>query len=142
MSERLLEINARLSQSHAPLFELVDGTTHLKVMVDLALGRPVSLPRRQGPFAVAAKFFLRTREDALVRRVPDAASLEELGHELPGAIVHLLVAEGTRLSELSDQDAYSYELAEVYLGAHDQPELLQRWERCRQLLRFDLERVR
>ncbi len=138
----LLEINARLSQSHAPLFELVDGTTHLKVMVDLALGRPVSLPRRQGPFAVAAKFFLRTREDALVRRVPDAASLEELGHELPGAIVHLLVAEGTRLSELSDQDAYSYELAEVYLGAHDQPELLQRWERCRQLLRFDLERVR
>ena len=137
----LLEINARLSQSHAPLFELVDGTTHLKIMVDLALGRPVALPRRQGPYAVAAKFFLRAHEDAIVRRLPDAARLEQLERELPGAIVHVLVEEGTRLCELVDQDAYSYELAEVYLGAGDQPELLDRWERCRQLLCFDLDPV-
>ena len=137
----VLEINARLSQSHAPLFELVDGTTHLKIMVDLALGRPVELPRRQGPHAVAAKFFLRTFEDAVVRRVPDAATLAALERELPGAIVHVLVEEGTRLSTLEDQDAYSYELAEVYLAASDQPELLQRWERCTGLLRFELDPV-
>jgi biotin carboxylase len=134
----LLEINARLSQSHAPLFELVDGTTHLKIMVDIALGRPVSLPRRQGPYAVAAKFFLRAHHDGVVRRVPDAERVRRIEREVPGAIVHVLVDEGTRLSELEDQDAYSYELVEVYLGAADQPELMQRWERCQQLLEIDL----
>ena len=137
----LLEINARLSQSHAPLFELVDGTSHLKVMVDLALGRPVSLPRRQGRYAVAAKFFLRAHTDAVVRRVPDETTLAVLERELPGAVPHVLVQEGTRLSELVDQDAYSYELAEVYLGAMDEPRLLERWERCQQLLRIELEPV-
>lgn len=106
----LLEIKSRLSQSHAPLFELVDGTAHLKVMVDLALGRPVSLPRRQGPYAVAAKFFLRSFEDAVVARVPDAARVAQLEGELP--------------------------------GASDQPELLERWERCKQLLHFDLRPAR
>jgi hypothetical protein len=134
----VLEINSRLSQSHAPLFELVDGTSHLKVMVDLALGRGVSLPRRQGRYAVAAKFFLRAHADAIVRRIPDAAALAEIEHELPGAIPHVLVDEGMRLSELADQDAYSYELAEVYLGAADEPQLLERWERCKQLLQIEL----
>lgn len=138
----LLEINSRLSQSHAPLFELVDGTTHLKVMADLALGRPVDLPRRQGPYAVAAKFFLRAFEDGVVRRVPTPAALAALEQELPAAIVHVLVTEGTRLSELADQDSYSYELAEVYLGAADQPELQRRWERCQQLLDIAVEPVR
>lgn len=91
---------------------------------------------------VAAKFFLRSFEDAVVARVPDAARLAQLEGELPGAIVHVLVDEGTRLSELVDQDAYSYELAEVYLGASDQPGLLERWERCKQLLHFDLRPAR
>jgi biotin carboxylase len=135
----LLEINARLSQSHAPLFELVDGTTHLKVMVDLALGRPVELPRRQGPCAVAAKFFLRSFEDGVVTRVPTPEDLRTLELELPGAIAHVLVEEGTRLSGLADQDSYSYELAEVYLGAGDQPELQRRWDRCQELLGIVVE---
>ena len=134
----LLEINARLSQSHAPLFELVDGTTHLKIGVDLALGRPVALPRRQGPYAVAAKFFLRAFEDGVVVRVPDVAALAELEREQPGTIVHVLVVEGTRLADLADQDSYSYELAEVYLGAADQPELQRRWERCQELLGIEI----
>jgi biotin carboxylase len=137
----LLEINSRLSQSHAPLFELVDGTTHLKIMVDLALGRAVELPRRQGPYAVAAKFFLRSFEDGVVARVPTPATLEALERELPGAIVHVLVDQGTRLSDLTDQDSYSYELAEVYLGAADQPELQRRWEHCQRLLDIGVEPV-
>jgi biotin carboxylase len=134
----LLEINSRLSQSHAPLFERVDGVSHLKLMVDLALGRRPTLPRRQGPDAVAAKLFLRAHRDAVVERVPAPEVVAEIERRFPGAIVHVLVEAGTRLRDLEDQDAYSYELAEVYLGASSQPELLWRWEECQRLLDFEL----
>jgi hypothetical protein len=134
----LLEINSRLSQSHAPLFERVDGVSHLKLMVDIALGRRPTLPRRQGPDAVAAKLFVRAHRDATVTRVPTPEVVAEIERRFPGAIVHVLVEPGTHLADLEDQDAYSYELAEVYLGASSQPELLWRWEECQRLLAFDL----
>ena len=134
----VLEINSRLSQSHAPLFERVDGVSHLKLMVDLALGEAPSLPRRQGADAVAAKCFVRAHRDGVVTAVPGPAALTELERRVPGAVAHVLVEPGTRLSLLEDQDAYSYELAEVYLGATDQPQLLERWEEVQRLLRFEL----
>lgn len=149
-SIRVLEINPRLSQSHAPLFELVDGTSHFQVMVDLALGRAPSAPfggrlapghgkaERQGRFGVAAKFFLRAYRDAVVEAVPSADDVARVESQLPGAIVHVLVDAGARLSELADQDAYSYELAEVYLGARNHRELLAHWRWVRESLPFGL----
>lgn len=147
---RVLEINPRLSQSHAPLFELVDGTSHLQVMVDLALGRRPAEPfgsqgrpghgaiQRHGPYGIAAKFFLRAYRDAVVEAVPDPDDIARIEEDMPGALVHVLVEQGTRLSDLSDQDAYSYELAEVYLGARNRLELLDRWARVRDVLGFGL----
>src|SRR5699024_114339 len=45
---RLLEINPRHSQSHAELFENVDGLANHDVMLQLALGNEPQLPHRQG----------------------------------------------------------------------------------------------
>jgi biotin carboxylase len=147
---RVLEINPRVSQSHAPLFELVDGTSHLQVMVDLALGRRPSEPfgpstssdadrrMRAGRYGAAAKFFLRAYRDAVVEAVPTQEDIARLEAEAPGAVVHVLVEPGTRLSELADQDAYSYELAEVYLGARNARELQARWAFARESLPFGL----
>ncbi|MFO8076947.1 MAG: ATP-grasp domain-containing protein [Egibacteraceae bacterium] len=133
---RVLEINPRLSQSHAPLFALVDGVSHLQVMVDLALGGRPALPYRQGDHAVAAKLFLRAYDDGVVVRIPTDGELAELAETVPDLIVHPLVAEGDRLRDLTDQDAYSYELAEVYLGARSHRELLERWRQVRESLPF------
>jgi len=41
---RMLEVNARCSKSHSPLFEMVDGTSNKQAMVDVALGRKPLFP--------------------------------------------------------------------------------------------------
>ncbi|SDF99827.1 ATP-grasp domain-containing protein [Limimonas halophila] len=132
----LLEINPRLSQSHADLFAEVHGVPHFQIMVDLALGRTPDWPSRVGPANCAAKFFIRRFRDGRVTRVPDQATLDAIKADYPDAIVDVRVQPGVVLSELHDQDAYSYELADVFLGAHDQHALLAAFQDIKRRLRF------
>lgn len=133
----LVEINPRLSQSHAKLFEAVDGAPNLECMVRLALGEDPRLPHRQGKYAVAAKWFLRRFTDGVVTRVPTSAEIDDLQREIPGAQIVVLPAEGDRLSDLRWQDSYSYELADVILAARDRGELIAQYQRCEQALHFE-----
>tara|TARA_R100000365_G_C2730594_1_gene60924 strand:+ start:833 stop:1183 length:351 start_codon:yes stop_codon:yes gene_type:complete len=67
----LLEINTRLSKSHAPLFEIVDGCSHHKQIIQLALGQTPDRPKRQGTSPMAAKFMVRSHEaNGVVHRIP------------------------------------------------------------------------
>lgn len=134
----ILEINPRLSQSHCELFEKVDGVSHHKVMIDLAMGRQPRMPRAEGAFAWAAKFFVRAFEDALVTAIPDPKQIERVEQLLPGTAVRIHVRPGMRLSELTHQDSYSYELAELYLGGQSPGELLARYRQCMSMLHFEL----
>ncbi|MDZ7778982.1 MAG: ATP-grasp domain-containing protein [Gemmatimonadota bacterium] len=136
----LLEINARISQSHCELFERVDGESNQKVALDIALGRRPDPPYREGRYAVAGKFFVRVFSDGVVRRVPRASDLDRLEKEVPGVTWQLQVEEGMLLSELHDQDSYSFELAWLWIGADSQHELLERYRRAVSLLGFELER--
>lgn len=119
----LLEINTRISKSHAPLFFLVDGCYHHKIMLDLALQRPPDFPYRQGQFARAAKIMLRRFQDAQVTRVPSAEEIRRLEAERPGTTIQIMVREGMQLSSLRDQDSYSYEVAVLFIGANRKAEL-------------------
>jgi hypothetical protein len=132
----VLEINPRISQSHAEMFEKVNGMSHHEVAIDISLGNEPYYPLGKGEFSVAGKFMLRHFEDAVVTRVPSAEELERIKQEIPGTSVDILVREGTRLAELRNQDSYSYELADIYIGAADQEELLERYHRCLDLLEF------
>jgi biotin carboxylase len=135
----LLEVNTRIAQHHSDLFEKVDGASNHQVMLDVALGRPVDMPRSEGQFGCAAACWLRHDSDAMVRAVPSPEAIERLQTELPGTIVELHVQVGQRLSDLVDQDSYSYVLALVYLGASSPLELMRRYQQCVETLRFDLE---
>jgi hypothetical protein len=53
--------------------------------------------------------------------------------------VALNVSIGQRLSELLEQDSYSYELADVFIGAQDEDELLRKYERCLEILTFEID---
>lgn len=129
----LLEINPRLSKSHSPLFLFVDGASHQQVAVEVSLGEKPSLPRGDGPFRFASKFMVRHLDgDAFVRRVPTVEETKQLCEDFPELRLQVHVQEGMKLSELKLQEAYSYELAEVFLGA-DSPEALS--ERYEELLR-------
>lgn len=126
----LLEINARLSKSHAPLFELVDGRPHFRIMVDLGLGLRPNFEQGRGRYALAAKFMVRRFEDALVTRVPTAAEIAAVEASVPGCRILMPVREGATLSAMADQDSYSYEVATLFIGADDAAQLESRFEAC------------
>jgi len=136
----LLEINARHSQSHALLFELVDGVPNHAYMLDLALDRD---PRRvepgKGPFPMAAKWFLRRFSDGRVRHVPTPEEVTEIERRIAGTTVCVTAIEGTRLSELDGEDSYSYVLAEIYTGGSDEQELREKYTRCVEALNFTID---
>lgn len=125
---RLLEVNARNSQSHASLFEMVDGVSNHHAMVRLGLGQRPYLPSRKGPYAVAAKWMLRHFSDGVVRHVPSPQVVTEVQDRLGGTKVDVLVEEGARLSDGYGEDSYSYVLAEVVIGGDDEADVERKYE--------------
>ncbi|QPP06833.1 ATP-grasp domain-containing protein [Streptomyces bathyalis] len=135
----IIEVNPRLSQSHAPLFEYVDGVPNHQCLISLALGRDPELPYRKGEYKVSGKWFLRRFSDGYVSRSPSEDDIARVEREVPDTIVDITATQGQRLSDLSAQDSYSYELAALYIGAQDEAELEARYQRCVELLPFEFE---
>jgi hypothetical protein len=134
----LLEVNTRISQSHCDLFEKVDGVSHHQVTIDLALGRRPDMPHREGAYPVAAKFFHRVFfKDATVARVPTAQDITAVEDAFPGTHVALQVTNGMRLSDLPEQDSYSYAVAYIWTGAHSHDALLSRYHEILARLPFE-----
>ncbi|RFF27275.1 MULTISPECIES: acetyl-CoA carboxylase biotin carboxylase subunit family protein [unclassified Wenzhouxiangella] len=133
---RLLEINARISKSHSPLFLMVDGVPNQKVVLDLALGRRPAFPYREGDFHFSGKFMLRYFEDGIIERVPNDRDIARVQAKYPEARIRVLASQGTALSDLELQDSYSFEVAEIFLGADNEDDLLVKYEEVRDLLDF------
>ena len=123
----LLEANTRISKSHSPLFKAVDGEYHNRIMVDLSLGRRISFPHREGKHKVAAKFMWRAYEDAFVEELPTQSQIEELELEHHAKII-LTVKKGLSLSDLVEQDSYSFELANIFIGGDTFDQLEQSYQ--------------
>ncbi|MEJ2603840.1 MAG: D-alanine--D-alanine ligase [Gammaproteobacteria bacterium] len=137
----LLEVNARISKSHCPIFRLVDGAANHEVAVELALGREPQFPHRQGEFRLAAKFMIRVFRDGIVRRMPSAAQLAEIRARYPEARFRPLAEPGDRLAHSHHRDSYSFELGDLFLGAVDQQELLAKYDDCLRTLSFEVEPI-
>lgn len=136
----LLEINPRISQAHTDIIEKVQGTSHLSVLVDLALGRKPMPMERKGAFNIAGHFMIRTRESGRILRIPSTAAIEKLKKRQPGTYVKIPVRPGQHLRELRGQDMYSFEIANVFIGGRDQTELLDRYDEALAVLQFDIEK--
>jgi hypothetical protein len=136
---RLLEVNARCSKSHSPLFHFVDGASHFQVPVCLSLGRDPAFPHREGEHRLAAKFMPRLFADGTVTRVPGPEEQAALRERFPEALLRVHVHEGQRLSHLRFQDSYSYEIAELFLGAGSQKALLARYREAMDMLGFRID---
>lgn len=133
----VLETNARFSGAHSPLFQMVEGTPHNEVGVELALGRRPDYPRGEGRFSCAAKFMLRRFEGGVVRAVPSSEEIERARAEFPELHLELRVRPGMVLEEMPEQDSYSFEYAVVYLGGRDNSELERKYERLLEILTFE-----
>lgn len=134
----LLEINTRIAQSHCDLFEMVDGVSHQQVTIDLGLGRKPDMPRKEGTENVAAEFFYRVFfNDATVARAPSRAEIEVAAEQVDGTRIASYVKKGMKLSELPEQDAYSYAVASVWMGANKQSKLLWNYEQVMKKLNYE-----
>jgi hypothetical protein len=133
----VLEINPRHSQSHAHMFEDVDGAPNHHAMLQLGLGRDPRMPHREGPYSLSAKWYHRRFSDARVTRLPSPEEIDQLRREISRLTVEPVPQLGQLLSELPGQDSYSYELAHVFIGARDEPELEWKYQRCIDRLHFE-----
>ena len=106
--------------------------------MELALGRDPKFPEAKGTFGCAAAFWLRTHEDAWVADVPSAEALAAVTRDWPETYVELEVHPGMWLSQLHDQDSYSYVLALIYVGAASYEQLQTTYDAVVQKLDFDL----
>ncbi|MFW5988786.1 MAG: ATP-grasp domain-containing protein [Desulfosudaceae bacterium] len=134
----LLEINPRVSQSHSDIFEKVDGQSNQQVTVQVACGEKPDFPRGRGRFSCAGKFFWRLFSgDARVIRVPTEDEIKRVEKQYPGTVIHPQVKEGMKLSDLLEQDSYSYAICHLFIGGTDRKALLDTYVRCTEMLPFE-----
>lgn len=133
----ILEINPRHSQSHALLFADVDGIPNHHAMVQLGLGRDPAMPHGEGPYGIAAKWYHRRFADGRVVRVPSPEEIDRIQRDIPGVSIAPVAEEGKRLSELPAQDSYSFELTDIVVGARDEAELVEKYERTVAALHYE-----
>ena len=136
-----LEINTRIPQSHSDLFAKVDGVSNHQIMLDVALNQDPWFPKRQGRYKIAGKFFLREYQDKLITSTPTREDLDEIKAQIPGTLIDLQGKVGMKLSEIPEQDSYSYATAFIYLGANSQKELVDKFQQCRKMLKFQYEEL-
>ncbi|MFD7297851.1 acetyl-CoA carboxylase biotin carboxylase subunit family protein [Streptomyces sp. NPDC059897] len=127
---RILEINPRHSQSHAELFHFVDGVPNHHCMLALARGEDPRMPHGEGRYAMAAKWYHRWFADGVVSDVPSREQLDRIESELPGVRIDVAPSQCQRLSDLPQQDSYSYELAHIFTAGDSEDELREKYDRC------------
>lgn len=133
---KILEVNTRISQSHSDQFIKVAGVSNHQVAIDVALDREPHFSLNDGPYNCAAKFLLRKYADAVVERVPTDEEIAAVRKKFPDSNFSLNVKEGQQLSDMRDQDSYSYEIANIFLGAQNQREMLENYEEFANMLDF------
>ncbi|MFO7924522.1 MAG: ATP-grasp domain-containing protein [Bacteroidales bacterium] len=137
----LLEINPRISQSHADMFEKVHGISHHRIMLRLALNRQPEEPEKQGDFKKAAHFMLRSFKPGTVKNSPSDKIINDLKQKYPGFEILLNVKEGMDLNDLAEHhiDSYSYVMANIFLGAQNRKELLEKYNDVVEQLSIEIE---
>lgn len=135
----LLEINPRHSQSHAEMFALVNGFPNHHYMLKVGLGEDPRRPLGAGPYALAARWYLRRFSDGFLSRGPTDEEIKSIEDEIGGISVYRRAPDGGKLSDMSGQDSYSYELAEIVVGADGPAQLRDKYDRCVAALRFDFD---
>ncbi|MEV1026262.1 ATP-grasp domain-containing protein [Streptomyces sp. NPDC050264] len=135
----ILEINPRHSQSHAELFQYVDGVPNHHSMLALALGNDPALPNREGPYALAAKWYFRWFTDGVVRQIPPADEVAKIAESVPGVRIDVVPEEAQRLSDVGQQDSYSYEVAHIFTGGDSEEELREKYDHCVAALRLSFD---
>ena len=118
---------------------MTSASSYHQVLVDIATGNRPRMPRAEGRYNRASKFHHRVFKDGKVVRTPSEEDIRKVQETLPGTQVIVEVTEGQQLSELENQDSYSYRLAVIYMGAEDDDTLLENYRQCVEMLDFRVD---
>ncbi len=135
----LLEINPRMSQSHAEMYHQTHGHSNHQVLVKLALGKKPHFRQLEGKYNYAAKIQYRVFEDGVVSTVPDERAIQQIQKKYDDTIIKMNVEKGQQLSELPLQDSYSYALGEVMTGADSKEALLDKYDQIIDELNIEIK---
>tara|TARA_Y100000768_G_C23982423_1_gene686650 strand:+ start:1236 stop:2525 length:1290 start_codon:yes stop_codon:yes gene_type:complete len=136
----VLEINPRVSQSHTLPIQYVDNISNLEISCELALGQKPDELVRKGQFKYSGKFFIRAYSDGVVAGMPSSSTLSKLRKKFPGLKIKFPIDLGMKLSDLKEQDSYSFELALLYLGDKTHQALLDQYKEIKKHLNFQIVR--
>ena len=135
----IIEVNPRVCGQFGDLYAKVDGRNCYSVVPELKCGHPVSWPRAEGRFRIAASVPLRVFEPCRVGAAPDATCIADIEARYPGTLIWNEVALGEVLSDFAHEDGASFRYAVINLGADSHEELIAKCEEISRDLsyRFD-----
>lgn len=133
-----IEVNPRICNQFADLYEKVDGINSYQILIDLAVGNKPQLLRQQGKYKIASSCVLRRFTDGKAIKIPSPEQLRNFYQQFPDGRVEIHIEEEQYLSSIL-QDGKSYRYGLIHLGAMSQNELLAKFEQSKQLLPFEFE---
>jgi hypothetical protein len=136
----IIEINPKIASQFPKLFEKVDGFSTYKTLLEVAMGQEPNTLHRKGKYAVSASCVLRIFEDQKVHAVPDEKQINSVAEKFPDTQVQIYARPGKKLSD-EVQDAISFRYGLIDLGAQSESELEEKFEACKQMLKFHFEPI-
>ena len=70
-------------------------------------------------------------------RAPSRAEVEVAAEQVEGTRISSYVTRGSKLSDLPEQDAYSFAVASIWMGASKQSKLLWNYEQVMKKLNYE-----
>ncbi len=138
---KLLEVNPRMSQSHADLYNKVAGHSNHQILVHLATGEHPDFAHRAGPFKMSAKIHYRVFHNGIVRSYPDEDKIKKINDKFPDMEIKNLVEEGQKLSDLTGQDSYSYRIFVIFLGGDSREEIMDKYKKIKDEMDIQIEKT-
>lgn len=136
----IIEVNPRMANQFADLYEKVDGTNSYHILLNLALGKKPVYERGKGNHAKAVSLVLRTFEDKRVKKVPNQQEIQQFLTLLPDSRFYSYAKEGELLS-YEVQDGHSFRYGLIHLGGQNTQDIDQKRNQALGVLKFSFETI-
>ncbi len=131
----VIEVNPRMAFQFADMYEKVDGINTYELMLQLVIGKEITVQRKKGKYAYAASCVLRFFENKRVVAVPSPADLQAIEARFADVRYHLYARPGKFLSD-ERQDGKSFRYGIITFGGKSITEIEDAFEESKKLLPF------
>jgi len=131
----IIEMNTRMSDVFADMYEKVDGYHPHQVAIELASGCPARTSYRRGKHHKAISFSVHTNADYMVESVPTPKEKARLHKEIPDIRMEVKVLPGKRMSSC-DHAVFIYGYMMLNIGGEDDDDIEAKFQHAYDRLSF------